>query len=170
MTRLVDGGWRRGSTEGEARRKVSLGESGGLAEKRGLGGRVGGEKEKEGAGGWIGGRRWFWGRRESVQGKARGSIDSAARVELRLCFRAVPCCVPSLRMRRGRIFSSPKSSLSRARLCLQLCLVPRAPSDTCGIPHGVVCTHTCAERATNVKIIGRGRDGKVPPCHRTPEF
>lgn len=36
---------------------------------------MGGEKEKEGAGGWIGGRRWFWGRRESVQGKARGSIQ-----------------------------------------------------------------------------------------------
>lgn len=41
-------------------------------------------------------------------------IDSAARVELRLCFGAVPCCVASLRMRR--IFSPPKSSLSRAPL------------------------------------------------------
>lgn len=48
--------------------------------------------------------------------KGRPRIDSAARVELRLCFGAVLCCVASLRMRR--IFSCPKSSLSSVRLCV----------------------------------------------------
>lgn len=70
----------------------------------------------------VGGRGWFWGRRERAGEGSR--IDSAARVELRLCFGAVPCYVPSLRMRRisslaqSRLFASPCACVS---VCLRLC-------------------------------------------------
>ena len=73
------------------------------------------ENEKEGAKGWD---RWSTLVLGS-QGECAGEgsrIDSAARVELRLCFGAVLCCVASLRMRR--ISSCPKLSLSLSSLSL----------------------------------------------------
>lgn len=74
---------------------------------------------------------WFWGRGgiertnecERVGGRQRAGegswIDSAARVELRLCFGAVLCYVAPLHMRR--IFSNPKSPLfGYERDCLRV--------------------------------------------------
>lgn len=85
--------------------------------------------------------------------KGRPRIDSAARVELRLCFGAVLCCVASLRMRR--ISSCPKSSLSLVRLCVFP--VPCTSLYNSGYVYDTTPTcvyHTCGERATKVRIIG----------------
>ena len=85
--------------------------------------------------------------------KGRPRIDSAARVELRLCFGAVLCCVAYSTV-------CAVSPLVQSRLSLRcVCVfpVPCTSLYNSGYVYDTTPTcvyHTCGERATKVRIIG----------------
>lgn len=107
--------------------------------------------------------------RERERAGEGSRIDSAARVELRLCFggRTTPlctllslyvCAVSTLLCPKVCLFAAPHSPFSATFLCVHAELRARYPS-----PRRVYTytyTRACGERATKVRIIGakRGRN------------
>ena len=137
------------------------------------------ENEKEGAKGWD---RWSTLVLGS-QGECAGEgsrIDSAARVELRLCFGAVLCCVASLRMRR--ISSCPKLSLSlslslslRSLFSLRACVFPLPCTFLCNSVlraryHTEACVHTrAAKEQRKLGLLDGTGDKESPAAQRERE-
>lgn len=100
----------------------------------------------------------------ACRGKLADRFSRSSRVETMLRGCTVLCGLstyaPYLVLPKVAFLSPPPSrnlslSLQRAYVCLRHRAHPRVSLGTCAIPHGDVGTHTCDERATKVRIIGR---------------